>query len=149
MKETQMTRATGTKLIYGKYTAKEYAELLLKDLIPHPVMVEEGHPDYPGDDVILRIAGYIEIYELEDMVISESLLGPVRGTGYEIGRVKMYNNYPFEPDDADYEGEDEEPHLCRAVECAVRKVQEDEMHNSIQGISQQAYSEELEEQEAY
>lgn len=141
-------RKNDPKLIYGKYTAKEYAEMLIKDLVTHKVSVEEGHSDYPGDDVVLRIDGYIEIYELEDMLISESLLGPVRGTGYEIGRVKMVHNYPFEPDEADYEGEEEEPHLSRAVEAAVRMLQEDEMHRAIQGINEKAYSEDLEEQEA-
>ena len=141
-------RKNDPKLIYGKWTAKEYVEMLLKDLVTRKVLVDEGHPDYPGDDVIIRIDGYIEIYELEDMVISESLLGPVRGTGYEIGRVKMVHNYPFEPDEADYEGEEEEPHLSRAVEAAVRMVQEDEMHRAIQGINEQAYSEDLEAQEA-
>lgn len=137
-------RKNDPKLVYGKYSMKEYAEALIKDLMKHPVNVDEGKGGFDYDDFLLQIDGYIEVYEIENMVLGKSLTGEVRGTGYEIGRVRVYNNYPFAPDDCEYEGEVEESSRSRAVEAAVRMLLEDEMHRSIQAISEQAYSEELE-----
>lgn len=132
--------------IYGVYTPKEYSEKLLGDLLRHKITVEEGKGGQDYDDFVLRFDGYVEIYEKDDVVITETIAKTVKGKGYEVGRVKVYHNYPHEPDDYDFEAEEECPTILKAIWIAVGLIMKDELDRAIEGISETLYAKELEEE---
>lgn len=135
------------KLILDMWSPKQYAEILLSSLVKNPIGVVEGKGGLDHDDFVLQLDGYVEIYEVSNVVIAPSIKGPVIGTGYEIGRVRVYRNYPHEPDEADFVPEATWPRLQDAIIEAIKMVLMDELDRAVEGVSDAAHIMEQREEE--
>jgi hypothetical protein len=110
-----------------------YAKMLLDGvgLKEKRISVEDGR-GAEFDEWVLRIGGYIEVYEGETEIAS--ILETKMVPGFDIGRVRHYSNYPHEPDEWDWDVDENCRSVFRAVEAAVEMVLTDSVKSVAESI---------------
>jgi hypothetical protein len=125
-------------------TMAQYAKMLLDGVgIKTGVISVEDGRGAEFDEYVLRVDGYIEVYEGETEI--SSILGTKKVPGFDIGRVRHYSNYPHEPDEWDWNPDENCRSVHRAVEMAVEMALTDGVKSVAESIGTGWWSDDLHE----